>query len=192
MHPSSMDWERYKYIFLKTSDEYVNCLGGASDLMLYSRKEPERIFFSHPDFSKPADGWSTLPAEMLNGKPAIHFAGNEFGLSLEVPSETVWNKGKFLFTKITLTRFDVKKKSSAAALFVNDVLSDTREHESYYSFALNNIPSERDSDLHTFHSEFNTTNIKDKNSKMFFYIWNKEHGDFYITDISIEIFRVFL
>ena len=186
-----MDWERYKYIFLRTDDSYQNSLGGIMDLVPYSMKKPERIFYSHPDFSKPAPDWSYPPAVLLNGKPAVHFNGSEYGLELHVPSHILLNCGRYVFVKVICTRFDVKAKSSARALFVGDVLNNKNEHEAYGTFLLNNIPSVRGSELHTFHSDFIAANIAAKDSRILFYIWNQEKGDFYITDISVEILRVF-
>ena len=191
LHPSSMDSERYKYIFLKTSSDYENCLGGITDPMPYSIRQPEKIFSSMTDFSKPILGWRTLSPELLNGESAIHFQGDEFGAEIKIPTGIFSANIGQIYAETIISRMDVKEKSSAGTLLVADIKNVKREHEYYYSYLMNNIPSRHDSDLQAFRSSIILPSPRTKNSSLSFYIWNKAKGDFYVTDFQVNLFRVF-
>src|SRR6202008_3823989 len=42
--PASMNYEKFKYIFLKTDKKYAGVLGGCNDLLPYSKNHPEKSF----------------------------------------------------------------------------------------------------------------------------------------------------
>jgi hypothetical protein len=184
-----MDWNSYKYVFLKTSDKYANCLGGQKDLPLYNDKPPHLIFTSRLNFAQPEKEWNTKQPEVINGKAAIHFKGDEFGTSLEIPSDSICIKGGRYYTEITLTRFEPQGNSSSGVLMVNDVPGKNGNHQSYTTFKINDYPSGTDSNTRTYKYEFDTPWLTRKDSKMVFYIWNPGHQDFYLTGLLIEVYR---
>lgn len=189
--PYWMDWKSYKYVFLKTSDKYIDCLGGQKDLPPYSNKLPQLVFSSQLNFSQPGESWRFKQPEMLYGKPAIHFAGDEFGTSVEIPADSVYNKGKRYYAKITLSRFEPTGNSSSGVLLVHDDVDTNHHHESYQAFAINDYPSGNDSNSRTYHYAIDIACLKSKGSRMYFYIWNPRHQNFYLTGLSMEIYRVF-
>lgn len=188
---STMNWECYKYVFLKTSDKYDNCLGGYRDIPPYSSKPPQLVYSNTLDMMHPPSGWRLIAYEMLNGKPAVHFNGDEFGASLQIPTDSLYNKGEAYFTKVTLTRFEPAGNSSSGALFINDISTANNGHEYYRSFLMNDYPSEKDSNTRVYHYVMATPNIAHKDSRMSFYIWNQKHQNFYLTGLSIEVYRCF-
>jgi len=186
-----MNWESYKYIFLKTSDKYINCLGGCRDIPPYSRKPPQLVYSSTLDFMHPTPGWKLVTPEMLNKKPVIHLNGEEFGIYLQIPTDSLYNKGEVYYSKVTLTRFEPRDSGSSGVLFVNDVSTANNGHEYYRSLPINDCPSGKDSNTRTYHYVMATPNIVHKDSKMSFYIWNQKRQNFYLTGLSIEIYRCF-
>ena len=54
-----MTFEKYCYVFLKTSDVYKNCLGGNMDIEPYSKKDKRLIYSTINDFesSFEIDNW---------------------------------------------------------------------------------------------------------------------------------------
>lgn len=190
---ADMNWDSYKYIFLKTSNKYVNCLGGCRDIQPYSRKPPLLVYSSTLNIMHPGKEWQCIAPEILNGKPVIHFnKENDYGVCLRVlPSDSFYNKGEAYCTKVVLTRFEPRGNSSKGALFVNDIQDAKGNHEFYRSFMINDCPSGNDSNTHTYYYIMATPSLMHKDSKMAFYIWNQGRGDFYLTGLSVSIYRCF-
>ncbi len=191
LHYNSMDWNRYKYVFLKTTPQFVNTLGGSVDIQPYSTKTPEPIYRSENTFKSALPGWTTLSPASFNGKPALHFRGEEYGATLTLPTDTSLVLSKKLFARISLTRYEVLRNCSSGVLLVADVFNSKNEHEFYNSFPINDEPADKEGDLSTFHYTLEIPELKDKNAKVSFYIWNQKRQDFYITDFNVEIDRVF-
>jgi hypothetical protein len=55
---------------------------------------------------------------MLNGKPAMHFTGEEFGFAIQIPHNSLAADCKEYYGKIRITHFDPKINSSGNALVV--------------------------------------------------------------------------
>lgn len=185
------DWESYKYVFLKTSDKYCNCLGGCRDLQPYSSKPPRLVFSSVLNAANLAPEWKCKSPEMLNGKPVIHFKGDDFGVCLVAPSDSLYNKDARYYSKVILTRFEPEGNCSSGVLFIHDITAINGSHEYYKSFMINECPMGRDSNTRTYYYDLETPGLMRKDSKMTFYIWNQKLQDFYLTGLSVEIYRCF-
>jgi hypothetical protein len=191
LHYNSMDWKRYKYVFLKTTPKYVDCLGGCVDLQPYSRQEPKLIYSEDQDFSKPLPGWSTMQPEPFNGKMALHFTENEFGAMRLFENKPPFTGVEKLFVKVSLTRYEPQRNSSSGVLFVEDISNSKKEHEYYTPFPINDEPADLEGDMRTYHYNMEIPGIQGKDSNLAFYIWNIKHQNFYITDIKIEVYQIF-
>lgn len=191
LHYNSMDWNRYKYVFLKTAPRYVNSLGGCVDIQPYSTQTPQPIYHSENSFGNSLPGWTTLAVTSFNGKPALHFRGEEYGASLEIPADTTLSASKKLFARISLTRYEAERNSSSGVLLVANIQNAKNAHEFYNAFPINDEPADREGDLTTFHYTLEIPGFKDKSSKLILYIWNQKMQDFYITDMKVEIDRIF-
>jgi hypothetical protein len=191
LHYNSMDWKRYKYVFLKTAPRYIGCLGGCVDLQPYSRQEPETVYVSNNDFSKPLADWNTLkPTPYLN-KSCLFFNGEEYGATLTIPADSKIYAAEKFFVKVDLSRYEPLRNSSSEVMLVANIQNDKHENEYYSAFAINDEPSDIEGDLRTFHYSLEIPGIKDKNSKLILYLWNKQRQVFYLTDLNVEIKRVF-
>jgi hypothetical protein len=191
LHYNSMDWKRYQYVFLKTSPNYVNSLGGSVDIMPYSTKKPVRIYQSESMFSSAHPDWTTLPLNSFNGKPALHFKGEEYGATVVVPTSVRVDSCQKMFARISITRYEGERNSSSGVLLVANIQNSKNEHEYYNSFPINDEPADREGDLSTFHYTVEIPGLKDKNAKLAFYIWNQQKQDFYLCDFNVEIEQIF-
>ncbi|MFI5151054.1 MAG: hypothetical protein ACHQRM_15065 [Bacteroidia bacterium] len=193
LHQNSMDWERYQYIFLKTGDRYIHCLGGNSDLMPYTSSDPEVIYSVDTDFSRPLAGWTIMeakPSSLTGNKPALHFKGNEFGVTFELPSSPDLSTCQKLFAHISITRYEPVANSSSGCLLVKDILDPQNKSEYYYAFRINNTPSSTDGNLRTFQYDEEIPCFKNPGSKLRIYLWNQQKQEFYITHMKVEILRI--
>jgi hypothetical protein len=191
LHYNSMDWKRYKYVFLKTTPQFENCLGGSVDILPYSTKTPQPIYHSENSFVASLPGWTTIPVSSFNGKPALHFRGEEYGATLLIPTDTNLTASSKMYAKVSLTRYETDRNCSSGVLLVVNIQNSKNEHEYYNSFPINDEPADREGDLSTFHYTIEIPGLKDKNAKLAFYIWNQKRQDFYITDFKVEIDRIF-
>src|ERR1035441_6396162 len=101
-----MDYEKFKYIFLKTEKEYQGCLGGCSDLKPYSLRN-ENPFFS---FSNNFSDATKYP------KGYFEYKGNEWGL--ECMLDGLGFKSNLLYTKVKFKRQEIQTNSSYNGLLV--------------------------------------------------------------------------
>jgi len=184
-----MDWNSYQYVFLKTSDKYIDCLGGQKDLPLYTNKSPHIVFSSALNFAQPKSEWSIKHPENLNSRAVIHFEGDEFGACVNIPSDSISMKGGMYYAKIILTRFEPKGNCSSGVLLVYDAINNN--HGYYTAFKINDYPSGKDSNTRTYYYGLEIPWVVHKNSNVSFYIWNKDRQDFYLTGLSVEVDRYF-
>ena len=190
MHVNSMDWKRYKYIFLKVAPEYENCLGGNSDLLPYSSRKPELIYSSDNDFSHPLPDWNVLKPESLHGKFALHFNGEEYGAVLTVPLQKELCDCNKLFARISITRFEPGRNSANGCLLVANSQNTAKQNEYYYAFPINNQPADTEGSLQTFTYEEEIPCLKAADSHLSLYLWNQKRQNFYITHMKVEIFKI--
>jgi len=182
-----MDWNRYKFVFLKTSSRYESCLGGTMDMQPYSTQNPKQIYHADNTFAQPVAGWNTMPLGLLNGKKVLHFAGEEYGAVLTIPTDSSYTAGKKLFARMSITRYEEQKNASSGVMLVVEIWNSKHEQEFYNAFPINDFPADREQDLRTFHSNLEIPCPADPSSTFKIYIWNKKKQDFYLTDIKIDL-----
>jgi hypothetical protein len=168
---SGMNFEKWSYVFLKTSDKYKACLGGMNDYPPYSVSHVNAILSQ-----------SLVLSENFN------FSEKEFGAGLRFDSLTFYSNRIFL--NISCTRSETKINSSNRA-FVCVALEDgnSKTVKSYFQFKLNETPSETCCESKTFnYSVTMQANIK-KGDNIMIYIWNSEKQNFMVEAFSAEIFN---
>ncbi|MGZ3864484.1 MAG: hypothetical protein ACXVPN_14600 [Bacteroidia bacterium] len=135
------------------------------------------------------NGWNTKQAETFQGKPGIHFTGDEFGLALTIPNDNFEDKSKEYYARVNLTRFD--QKAIGEALVVCDIMDkENNKHVFYASSRLIRKSGEKDSSGHAGSYTFEIPALNLKHLNFSIYIWNLKNEDFYITDASVKLFTL--
>jgi hypothetical protein len=168
---AGMNFEKWKYVFLKTSNNYKNCLGGMNDYPPYSGTQVNAVL-----------------SQTLVLSENFNFSEKEFGAGLRFDSLTFYSNRIFL--NISCTRSETKINSSNRA-FVCVVLEDgnSKTVKSYFQFKLNETPSETCCESKTFnYSATMQADIK-KGDNIMIYIWNSEKQNFTVDSFSAEIFN---
>jgi hypothetical protein len=168
---ASMNYEKFKYIFLKTDKQCAGVLGGCNDLLPYSEKHPEKSFSYENSF---------------DAEKHFDFTNKEFGGDYSTPLASNTSK---IYVKAQLKRKELELNSSADALIVFKIESPEKEIRSQQVYKLNDVPSENCCDWQTW--EYNVTmdgKIK-ANDVLSVYVWNTKKKPFLIDDLKIEVYN---
>ncbi len=203
IHPFCMNEEKYKYVFLKTNEKYVNCLGGNIDLQPYSTRELQLIHSYVNDYEKEVADFTNGEISDMGfcGEPQSHCCHysdrNEFGTELSIKPESakvvsgigVSTLHEVLFAKIELKRYETSFNSSSGALLAIDITSDKSEY--YNAIPLNDTPSEEAGKWKKYNYTFEIPKPLSPNGVIKIYVWNRGKKDFYIDDFKVQIFKLF-
>lgn len=168
---ASMNYEKFKYIFLKTDPKYAGVLGGCNDLLPYAKKHPA-VSFTY--------------ANTFDAEKQFDFSGKEFGVGHSAPIGSNTSK---IFVKASLKRKEGAVNSSANALVVFRIESPQNELRNYQAYKLNDTPSEHCCNWQTW--EYNVTmdgKIK-ADDILSVFIWNRNKDPFLIDDFKIEVYN---
>ncbi len=169
---SGMNFEQWKYTFLKIGKKYHGCLGGANDLTPYSKNHPQAFL-----------------TKQYNLPQAYDYSGNEFGLALETDSLGVTSNR--LHFEIELEREELKRNASKDAVLCLSVLDKTKsESHLNYLIKLNETPSYNESctqRTYTYHVNVGGSFLQ--NDKLSVYIWNRSKKAFRIHKFQYKLFN---
>ena len=174
---AGMNYEKFKYIFLKTKREYQSCLGGCSDLKPYSLRNANPFFSFTNNFSDVAK----YP------KWYFEYKGNEWGL--ECGPDSLGFKSKLLYLKVKFKRQESQTNSSYNGLLVCSVDSKTNESKSYQAFRMNETPAESCCEWKEYDYSFTVAGDFCPNDHLKIYFWNKEKSFFNVDDFNVEIYK---
>jgi hypothetical protein len=191
----SMNADKYKFIILKTSSDYIHVMGGNTDIIPFSKSKPELYLQVTNNFETEQKNWEVgnrVLSPRLNNKQnhAAKFNGDEFGLKFNLPYEERIAGCKKLWAEVSLSRYDSLPQSSMGTLLVIDKRNIIGENLHYHSFALNDIPSQTAQQIDTFSYSFEMPCLSNENEFLSIYLWNQKKGHFEIDVFSITIYRI--
>lgn len=168
---AGMNFEQWRYTFLKVGKKYNGCLGGANDLVPYAKQHPTAFI--------------TQDAGL---KEAFDYTSKEYGLSLTQDSLGV-NSNRLHF-KIDLTREELKRNNSKSALVCLSFEHKDKSPHASYQIRLNETPSFDNTCLlknYTYH--VNVGGDFRKDDKLVLYIWNRSRKAFRILKFKYQLFN---
>lgn len=195
LHPHSMNADKYKFIFLKTSSVFIHTLGGNEDIVPYSKTAPKLYKTVNNDFETAQNNWEVSNRVLSSNSKGlknhvVQFQGNEFGLKLNLPFDTKISGCQKLWATVSLSRLDPIPGSSMQTLLVIEKRNTVGENLYYYTFPINDIPSQKAEQLDTFNYNFEMPCFNNENEFYSIYLWNKNKGHFEIDDFTISIYRI--
>ncbi len=169
--PANMNYQKYKYIFLKTDKKYVGVLGGCNDLLPYAKTHPEKFQYFNS----------------LVAGSNLDCTNNEYPFGYELKNITFATSK--IYVKATIKRKELKLNSSSGAFIVFNTESPEKVIRNMQIFKLNDVPSEKCCEWQTW--EYNVTmdgriQIGDR---LQVFIWNKEKQPFLIDDFKVEVYN---
>ncbi|HWY12017.1 MAG TPA: hypothetical protein VN026_11870 [Bacteroidia bacterium] len=170
--PASMNYEKFKYVFLKTDKKYVGVLGGCDDLLPYSKKHPKKSFSYENKFDE------TEYYDCTNIEYAAGYGVSPLG----------FNTTK-LYIKIKLKRKELTLNSSAGADIMCIVESPAHATQSLQVFKLNEIPSDRCCDWEDMKYNVTLDGKMSSDAVLKVFVWNREKKPFLIDDFKVEVYN---
>jgi hypothetical protein len=169
-----MNFEKYKYVFLKTNAKYNNCLGGCYDIEPYSKEKKESILKYQNEFT--------------NSKNDFYvYNRNEYGV--EYRTEPLHLKTRKLHLKVNFDRLDFSSNPSNEALLAVSINNDKNDCKSFQAFKINDTPSI--STLSNWKKYEYTVNIAspiNETDNLCVFVWNKNKETFGIDNFKVEVF----
>ena len=168
---ASMNYEKFKYVFLETDTKCAGVLGGCNDLLPYAKKHPEKSFTFENTF---------------DAEEHFDFSGKEYGVDYSTPLGFKTSK---IYVKARLKRKEAIANSSGEALVVFKIESPGKEIRNQQIYKLNDVPSEDCCEWQVW--EYNVTmdgKIK-ADDILSVSVWNKSKSRFLIDDFKIEVYN---
>lgn len=184
-----MNFQKYAYVFLKTSSQYRNCLGGNNDLPLY--KEIRKSIFSlHDDFEKLPSNAKVCKSLDKQHKSVCDYSDRDYNLLFTIPTDETFISKRALFAEIKIDRFESDKHSFNDAFFVIEFQNPQGEIYYNYSFKLNDYPHKQFKVWETFNYSVELRKIESPNDSIRMYVWNQSKGRLYLDNVQIELFSI--
>lgn len=180
IHPEYMSFESYKYVFLKTSTKYESCVGGVYDIIPYNKYHKKPVYDSHLNIQK-----TELSA---NNSETVFGRSLEFGCGIDIQINTEIYFASKIYAEISFEKKDNHINSAANALLVVAVSNKENQNEYYYSCSLNYLPDKPEQVWLPQKFSLIIPKLKNPDSKISFYIWNKELEAFSIKDFRVMLF----
>lgn len=167
---SGMNYNKWKYVFLKTGHEYRSCLGGSNDLVPFSKNHPA------PSLSAGAK---------LN--TAFDYSKKDFGLSLSFDS-LGFNSNRICL-KIGVARKEQFSNSSREALVCAMLADHSGGQKGYTQFRLNETPSDECCDEKSYNYIANLEGQFKSDDRLSVYLWNIKQQPFLVNTFSVEVYN---
>lgn len=168
---SGMNFNKWKYIFLRTNKDYENCLGGSSDLTPFAKKQPEASLVNDIKFEQP-----------------FNFLGNEYGPTILFDS--LGFNSKRIRLKIKIRRKEMVANASKDVLVCAMVENKlNKDNKKYLQFKLNETPSQKccDDVEYNYSATMEAGFKSSDNLKV--YLWNIKKQAFSIDEFSVQIYN---
>ena len=184
-----MNFQKYAYVFLKTSSKYRNCLGGNSDLPLYNEIR-KSIFSLYDDFEKLPSNAKVCKWLDKQYKSVCDYSDRDYNLLFTIPANQSFLSERALFAEIQLDRFELEKHSFNEAFFVIEYQNKFGEIYFNYTFKLNDYPRELFSNWETYNYSVELKKMKAPNDIIRMYVWNQSKARYYLDNVQIELFSI--
>jgi hypothetical protein len=184
-----MNFQKYAFVFLKTSSQYRNCLGGNNDLPLYNEIR-NSIFTLRDDFEQtPSNAKVCSFVENQHGK-SCDYSDRDYNLLFTIPTDETFLSKRALFAEIKLDRFESDKHSFNDAFFVIEYKNSQGEIYYNYTFKLNDYPHTQFKVWDRYSYSVELKRIKSRQDTIRMYVWNQSKARFYLDNFQIELFSI--
>jgi len=168
---AGMNYNKWKYIFLKTGKSYEGCLGGSNDLPPFSKHPPLLALHDEVKFNQPFD-----------------FSDKEFGPALFFDS--IGFNSKRVQLKLKIRRKEGSANSSKDVLVCAMLEGKTDpSHRGYLQFRLNETPSAACCDDREYNYNANMEAQFKASDHLTVYLWNLKKQAFSIDEFSVQVYN---
>jgi hypothetical protein len=169
IHPEEMSREKYAYVFLKSSPNYYNCLGGGNE-----------------DHYMPLEEKPFIHTKIKT--PVIFSAGVDSYSLLEF-TDTSGSMSKPSFFVASLSRLEKEINACQKALVIITYIDAYGSSYFSNSLRINDLPRGKIYQWNTFTYTLSLPAIKSKTDTIKVYIWNIDKRSFLLDDFSLKFFH---
>lgn len=166
---AGMNYNMWRYVFLKTDASYQNCLGGSHEMK--------------PFAAKPAP---VLVSDSVAGLP-FDFSSNEFGPSLGNLRLTEATN-RFRIEMNVARQEKVQGASDHALVIVSVDDTENRRNKAYVNFKLNETPATNCCNSHEYSYTANVVGDFAAGDKVSIYVWNQKKQNFYLEKLAARLY----
>jgi hypothetical protein len=186
--PFDMNYEKYKYTFLRTAPKYYSALGGCNDIIPYPGIKTTLRELKN-DYEKNYPSWTESHTIALGGerKMAGNFTGREFNSACDIIADSMMASYRVLYAEIKVKKMELSPSGKNGPL-IGIVLSDRKKKPYHYqAFVVNEIPNKAVNRWLDHKLYVEVPNVKREGDIIRIYIWNKHKQAFYIDDLEIRL-----
>ena len=184
-----MNFKKYRYTFLKTSEKYKNCLGGNNDILLFNSNE-KSLFNTQINFEHKPNLIEFGKTKVEDNSIVCDYSNTEFNFAITVPCDSNFMGERGIYAKISLEKKDLFTSFKNEALFVVDISDSTGKNYHYYTFPVNEVPPNSSNSWKSVEYSIEIPIVKSKTDRIKMYVWNKNKDPFYLDNIKIEILKI--
>jgi len=197
IHPDSMNKVNYKYVFLKTGDQYKHIIGNKIE-SYYGRLSESPIHEASNDMESQYSDWDIInqsySENAFEGKFSYQLDSvNRYSPGyilpiVELSKQFTTGSGYVIFK---IKYFEPYPDATLNSMFVFSIV-DGNKQIAYESFSFKSLP---DSVYGIWRNEkvgFKIPDMTGDIGTMKFYIWNKEGNQYLIDDMEIKIYNILI
>lgn len=188
-----MNFEKYKFTFLKISDRYKNTLGGYSDIQPYTKDSLVLFFESKNQYEKTSEPyWNTLAINKEKNENGfcLYTANDEYKTTLTLHLDSLIEPEKKILALLKLKYLEHEMNAGSKASLAIDI-SNGNTHDFYLNFYLSDAPN--NTSINTWKEQTYSIVIpprKNKNNSCKIYIWNRNRNEIGIDDFEVKLFTI--
>jgi hypothetical protein len=190
IHAEYMNRERYKQVFLKTSEEFVDCFGGADDLVPYNRYRQQAIIESPvmPTAST-RDSADIVYCRGETGKAYGYDEHFEINYVYSLRNNSELFHADRSYALIHLKKMDIEPTQFHKNLFVIALTYRDKKLAWFRAFPLENYAFQPVGRWREMTYTIILPKIQQKDFTLKFYIWNRSLDIFLVKDVQIKIYK---
>lgn len=190
IHHDSMDFDKYRYVFLRTGSHYTDVIGGDTE-PLFTTPSPIEGFNFVNTLESPLPEWSQNglieTAEAYSGKhAALMNTKNEFSPTLVLNQSKLINTNTTVYVKSTIKYNPMEPFSGNKAMLVYAATDKKNSVVFYKTFKLAPLPKMKTNTWHTANFGFKVPAWNADLAQVKVYIWNPAGDSFLLDDLAVE------
>ena len=181
---TGMNFEKYKYIFLRTDKSYKGCLGGSYDIKPYTKQYKESYSKHFFDFTRNYD-YSKIVTTRNNR--FFNYTGNEHGIAVNnIPFD---KSAKKIFLEIDFDKLEYHHQHSNGAIIAISHNDKKNKCKAFQTFKINDIPVTQTKAAWKKHQyTFSMISNFEKNDKLTVFLWNRKKEYFGIDNFKMNLY----
>jgi len=194
IHPVEMNFEKYRFIFLKTGAAYRDIIGGDNEYIYPElSKEPVAVWFNN--FENTPVNWSGAKAiasvHAFSGTMTdLYNHEREWGTNLTLQVADLPFPSAQLFAVVSYRRLQTEPGACNKLYLACAVDDSTGKNISWKGFRANEYPVADTTRWMYTEARFRLPEHLQQGERLNFYFWNQEKTRFEVDDIRVELFKI--